>query len=290
MCRLWDIRSKECVVEFKGHADKVRAISTIREDYEFISGSYDHSAKVWDSRRNDKCVLTMDHGAQVESVVSVRGGFASAGGTCVNVWDEAGEIKSQTIGHKKHVTCLGVDGTGNRLISGSLDQFVKIYDLEQTEQNLHAEYTSLRIVASVEFGASVMSLAMSKDGRNFAIGMLDGVVDMRRIRDKQKKKVESEGSSASTKRPKSIVERGDGIEEDEDIDADEWMFSDDEETGDQEDDDKPDSSLEAALIGLLGGALAPKQAPQSTITVSNDQQPAPDGEPTNEELRTLWQK
>lgn len=93
----------------------------------------------------------------------------------------------------------------------------------------------------------------------------------------EKAKLEAERDSLELK--KQIIQARQDLEDLEDDSFD-----------DEDQDSGSNNSLEAALIGLLGGALAPKQAPQSTITQSADTTATPDGEPTNEELRTLWQK
>jgi U3 small nucleolar RNA-associated protein 15 len=236
--KIWDIRTKESVAEFKGHSDKIRAFRGIGNEFEFLSGSYDHSVRVWDVRNPRDCVVKMDHQHPVESVQKLNNGFASAGGPCVKVWDAHGLLKSETIAHKKHVTSLTVGGNGSRLISGSLDQFVKVYDLEESEKTLHAESPSLRIVASLEFSSSVMSLAMSNDGFNLAIGTLEGIVDLRRIRENPKKKQSDEKQAAPLKKSK-IVERGDDVEQEVDLDAEDWKFDDDEEDAiEKEEDDE----------------------------------------------------
>ncbi|CAN0373747.1 unnamed protein product, partial [Hapterophycus canaliculatus] len=59
----------------------------------------------------------------------------SAGGNEVKVWDllgggGQGRLLHTLANHQKTVTCLALDGTGSRLLTGGLDRHVKIYNLE----------------------------------------------------------------------------------------------------------------------------------------------------------------
>ena len=52
----------------------------------------------------------------------------------LQVWDvlggRGGRLLHTLANHQKTVTCLALDGTGTRLLSGGLDRHVKIYNLE----------------------------------------------------------------------------------------------------------------------------------------------------------------
>lgn len=51
---------------------------------------------------------------------------------CPQVWDVlgGGRLLHSLSNHQKTVTCLCLDGTGSRLLSGGLDRHVKIYNLQ----------------------------------------------------------------------------------------------------------------------------------------------------------------
>jgi U3 small nucleolar RNA-associated protein 15 len=68
----------------EGHKDYVRAgcVSAVSNDV-FASGSYDHTVKVWDARRNEaSAILSIDHGSPVEDVALLPNDalLVSAGG------------------------------------------------------------------------------------------------------------------------------------------------------------------------------------------------------------------
>ncbi|GIY09092.1 u3 small nucleolar RNA-associated protein 15 homolog [Caerostris extrusa] len=63
----WDIPTETKLRSFEGHKDYIRAGAVTSQDF-FISGSYDHTVKLWDARTGGT-VSTVDHGAPVESVI-----------------------------------------------------------------------------------------------------------------------------------------------------------------------------------------------------------------------------
>jgi U3 small nucleolar RNA-associated protein 15 len=74
--RIWDIPTGESVNVFEEHEDYVRAGLVSPENPNLIlSGSYDQTVKLWDMRQNE-CVMTMNHGAPVESLLMYPGGGA----------------------------------------------------------------------------------------------------------------------------------------------------------------------------------------------------------------------
>lgn len=61
------------------------------------------------------------------------------GGTDIKVWDAlaGGKLLAKITQHHKTVTCLKIASNGHRILSGSLDRHVKVYDAG-TYKTLHA--------------------------------------------------------------------------------------------------------------------------------------------------------
>jgi len=120
-----------------------------------VTGGYDHLVKLWDMRairaadagagagasdtagttvsNAASSAMSFDHGAPVEDVLVLPAGNAvvTAGSNNVKVWDLIGGKLLRTLSnHQKTVTSLCLDGTGTRLLSASLDHFVKVYSLD----------------------------------------------------------------------------------------------------------------------------------------------------------------
>ncbi|KNC78347.1 hypothetical protein SARC_09220 [Sphaeroforma arctica JP610] len=181
--RGFDIPSGEETFCLKGHSDYVRcgAVNPASNDL-VLSGSYDHTVKLWDTRTSE-CSMTMDHGAPVEDVLMFPGGgmVVSCGGNTIKVWDMlmGGRMVHSFSNHQKTVTSLGFDGSSNRLLSGSLDHHVKIYDVK-----------NYKVVHSIKYSAPVMSLAMSPEDTHLVVGMADGTLS---IRHKPNKSITNKG-------------------------------------------------------------------------------------------------
>lgn len=137
-----------------------------------LSGGYDHAVKLYDCRSNET-VLTVDHGSPVESTLFLPSGgiFISAGGTEIKVWDifNGGKLLANISQHHKTVTTLRLASNNSRLMSASLDRHVKIYDL-----------ATFKVVHNIDFPNAVLSMAISECDDVLAVGMIDGVISIRK--------------------------------------------------------------------------------------------------------------
>lgn len=157
--RMFDVPTSECVWTRSGaHADYIRAAcASPLSPNVWATGAYDSAVCVWDTRSDDKRpVLRLGHGAAVEDVLFMPGGalLLSAGGNEIKVWDitqghRAGAGSSGGSGgsgggsaadggrdsgcvhrfsnHQKTITCMALDSSSSRILSGGLDGHVKIY-------------------------------------------------------------------------------------------------------------------------------------------------------------------
>ncbi|XP_050768932.1 U3 small nucleolar RNA-associated protein 15 homolog isoform X1 [Gymnogyps californianus] len=169
---LWDIPSATEIVSYSEHADYVRCGCTSKVNADvFITGSYDHTVKLFDARTKSS-VMTIEHGQPVESVLLFPSGglLVSAGGRYVKVWDvlKGGQLLVSLKNHHKTVTCLCLNSSGQRLLSGSLDRHVKIYST-----------TSYKVVHSFNYATSILSLALSPEDETIVVGMTNGVLNVK---------------------------------------------------------------------------------------------------------------
>ncbi|XP_046739315.1 U3 small nucleolar RNA-associated protein 15 homolog [Diprion similis] len=170
---LWDIPSEKQLITFNKHTDYIRAgaVSPVSPDI-FLSGSYDKHIQMYDTRTN-KTVFTVDHEAPVESLLFLPSGgvFVSAGGTEIRVWDAlaGGRLQAKVSQHHKTVTCLKLASNGRRIVSGSLDRHVKIYDAG-----------TYKVVHTLDYPNAVLSVGVSGDDETVVAGMVDGMLSVRR--------------------------------------------------------------------------------------------------------------
>ncbi|KAI8082758.1 WD40-repeat-containing domain protein [Halteromyces radiatus] len=170
--RIWDIPTETSINVFEGHEDYIRA-GVVNDDNPnlVITGSYDQTVKLWDMRENS-CVMTMQHGAPVESLLMYPGGSAivSAGGPTLKVWDllSGGRCIHTLSNHQKTVTSLAFNGSHSRLLAGSLDHQVKVYDVQD-----------YRVVHTMNYPAPVLSVGISPDDTHITVGMANGLLSIR---------------------------------------------------------------------------------------------------------------
>ncbi|XP_052752305.1 U3 small nucleolar RNA-associated protein 15 homolog [Galleria mellonella] len=183
---LWDIATEEKLTSFSEHTDYIRAgaVSPISPDL-ILSGSYDNTVKLYDCRCNETA-LTVNHGSPVESTLFLPSGgiFISAGGTEIKVWDifNGGKLLACISQHHKTVTTLRLASNNSRLMSASLDRHVKIYDI-----------STFKVVHNINYPNAILSMAISEKDDTLAVGMIDGVISIKRRERPTKSKGAKEG-------------------------------------------------------------------------------------------------
>ncbi|XP_072746805.1 U3 small nucleolar RNA-associated protein 15 homolog [Anoplolepis gracilipes] len=170
---LWDISSEKQLTSFTEHTDYIRAgaVSPVSTDV-LLSGGYDKNIHMYDARTNKK-ILSVNHDAPVESLLFLPTGgiFLSAGGTDIKVWDAlaGGKLLAKITQHHKTVTCLKIASNGHRILSGSLDRHVKVYDTG-TYKTLH----------TLDYPNAVLSIGISEGDETIVAGMVDGLISVKR--------------------------------------------------------------------------------------------------------------
>lgn len=171
--RCWEIATEECINQFNFHTDNVRCGTTIPHvASSIITGSYDHTVRMFDMRSNTN-TMTIDHGDVVESVLAFpsKSILLSAGGTSLKVWDmlQGGRLLANISNHHKSITCMCLSHDYTRLLTGSLDGHVKIYDVG-----------SYQAVHDIKYPAPILSMALSPDeDRHLVVGMTNNTISVR---------------------------------------------------------------------------------------------------------------
>lgn len=208
---MWDIATEQKTATFSDHTDYVRAgaPSPVSPNL-FISGSYDHTVKLYDTRTNET-ILTINHESPVESTIFLPSGgiFISAGGTEIKVWDmfNNGKLLANISQHHKTVTSLCLASNNSRLMSGSLDRHVKIYDIG-----------TFKTIHTIDYPNAVLSMAISERDDILAVGMIDGIISIRKRNQPSNRSTENKGlfkfapdHVATRKRPKKTKVKVDTV-------------------------------------------------------------------------------
>lgn len=72
--------------------------------------------------------------------------------------------------HHKTVTCLRLGSNGKRILSGSLDRHVKIYDV-----------ATYQVVHTLDFTNAVLSLGVAQNDQTVVAGMVDGLISIQNM-------------------------------------------------------------------------------------------------------------
>jgi U3 small nucleolar RNA-associated protein 15 len=173
--RLWDLPSDTSTTKFDGHQDYVRcgafmpAQSTL-----LVSGSYDQTVRLWDSRAGSRAVMVFKHAAPVESVLPMPSGTAvlATSDNTISVLDIVAAKPMHLLrNHQKTVTALSLTSNSERLLSGSLDGHVKVF-----------ETTGWNVVAGMKYPSPILSLNVipsQNEDKHLAVGLQSGILSIR---------------------------------------------------------------------------------------------------------------
>nr|QSQ68591.1 hypothetical protein PY_020209 [Puya raimondii] len=199
----WDVTSETPLLSLPAaHRDYARAAAASPASPDlFATASYDRVVKLWDVRAaaNSNSVLALDHGDPVESVLFLPSGglLASAGGNSVKIWDVigGGRLVHSVESHNKTVTALslgrtgaldgGKDGGESRLLSVSIDGYLKIFD-----------FAAFKITHSMRYPAQLLSVGFSPSGLLRVVGTSNGIIYMGKK--KKREEEEDEGAKAAS--------------------------------------------------------------------------------------------
>ncbi|KAG8959706.1 hypothetical protein FRC03_007623, partial [Tulasnella sp. 419] len=175
--KIWDIPSQTAITTFTDHSDYVRAgLVSVSHPSLILTGSYDSTVRLFDSRTGvTEMVMGNPEKGQgpVEDVLMFPSGTMalSTSGPILRLWDlvAGGRCLRALSNHQKTVTSMAFDGSASRLLTGGLDQMVKVYDV-----------STYKVVHTMRYPAAILSLGISPDDTHIAAGMADGTLSVRR--------------------------------------------------------------------------------------------------------------
>uniref|UniRef100_A0AC34FED0 Uncharacterized protein n=1 Tax=Panagrolaimus sp. ES5 TaxID=591445 RepID=A0AC34FED0_9BILA len=131
--RIWKVEDGTLLKIFVGHANIVRTLKVVGD--RIISGSRDKTLRIWsmESARS----LILEHEVDGIRHIETGNGMIFSGGYegTIKVWNlETGEFIQALEGHIGRITKMQYDNLHNRLITGSLDCTIRIWDLQNFKE------------------------------------------------------------------------------------------------------------------------------------------------------------
>jgi len=136
--KMWDVRTGQCVQTFEGHESDINSVAYFPDGNAFGTGSDDASCRLFDLRAYSQ-TGQYDSDNIVVGITSVAfsltGKFICAGYDDYNcyVWDtlascgDGASYSTQLQQHENRISCLGINGSGQALCTGSWDTFLIVW-------------------------------------------------------------------------------------------------------------------------------------------------------------------
>jgi hypothetical protein len=158
----------------KGHANWVWAVAITPDGKLAVSASDDRTLKVWDLKSGQEIRTLQGHDDLVNAVAITPDGklaVSASDDSMLKVWDLNSGREIRTLqGHDGSVNAVAITPDGRQAVSASDDNTLKVWDLK-----------SGRIIATFTGDSTMLSCAVSPDGRTIVTGEVSGRVHFLRL-------------------------------------------------------------------------------------------------------------
>lgn len=164
--KVWNIPAESETTSIVAHDDYVRACAISLNGKYFVTGSYDHTIKIWSTEDFSQTMILVNDCPIEDVLISPSGSvIISCGGNTIKFWDltSGGKLIYSMSPHQKTITSLVYSSDYNYLVSAGLDRISKIIDL-----------SSYRVVHGFKFDSPVMSVACNSSDSALGFGLANG--------------------------------------------------------------------------------------------------------------------
>jgi WD40 repeat protein len=164
--KLWHFDAPNQVVQhFVGHKGTVFSVAISTDGSRTYSGSYDATIRVWNTCTSEQLAVLESHTKAVRSL-ALTGNLLISGGSfdaSAKMWNTANnELMLSFLGHTNSVSAVAITADISRVVTGSWDKSVRVWDTSGSQQAQLDGHTD-----------SVTSVAVSRDGLLAASGSDD---------------------------------------------------------------------------------------------------------------------
>jgi DNA-binding beta-propeller fold protein YncE len=148
---------------FEGHTDEVYSVAFYPNGRYVLSGSMDHTIRLWDIESGREVRCFRGHTQGVESVVFSSDGYRALSGSCddtVRLWDIETERELRRIIVPSGARSIAISPNGHRVLSGGFDGTVRLWDIETGKELLQFEVCD---------GIPADCVVFSPDGRSCVV-------------------------------------------------------------------------------------------------------------------------
>jgi WD40 repeat protein len=121
-----------CNQSFRGHSGAILALACIEQGHAFVSGSADHTARLWSLRKKSCLRVFAEHSGPVRSIAVLDQVTFLSGGddSTVKVWNALSRVSLRTYeGHTDQVTGISLCEDKSTFLTSSADCTVKVWVL-----------------------------------------------------------------------------------------------------------------------------------------------------------------
>lgn len=142
--RIFDLTGGTAPMDITADTRRIRAVEFSPDGTRVVVGGDGPDVKFFDASTGRELNAWPTRPAKVFCLCYLDSNHLAIGGTdnTIHIWNVASQtIERQLTGHTGTITSLACDATGRRLVSGSYDTTVRLWDLNPLAGNLAAEQT-----------------------------------------------------------------------------------------------------------------------------------------------------